>query len=180
MKNYKHTYTYDEAMETLREDELAPPGLIDEWEQVEPFGVAEFNGGMSRYEHVDNSYNWQDYDANNLTYQAGYNGADFYASDTVAVAFQLGGDVRGSYTDYFLFKTEDVEHLLGPLSDETWVYYGGEAYEYNDAQEQEYTLRRDRDSGDIQIFKGFSDDPVATREDYDEAVYYVEEAHNEA
>lgn len=115
---------YKEDLQLLKDK--IPEGLFKEWDSLEPLGLINWGSGMDILKDVQNSYNWidMDKDSNNIVFQAGK-----INEEHTAVAFHIRGDVRGNYTDYFIFETSDIEGLLMPLSLEEWEAYGGKVEE---------------------------------------------------
>ena len=132
MKNIKN-YQYDTwayALKVIKNN--APKGLYAQWKEKKPVGVMQWEGVMSFGVHCDNSYNWLDEDAENIVFQAIY----FSQPDNsnlpgeqdclVAISFHIAGDIRGNYTDYFLFPYEEIESLILPFDKELWKLMSGE------------------------------------------------------
>ena len=115
--------TWKEALKVLKDN--CPKGLFESWKEVEPYGVIDWGCGMDILNNVDNSYNWIDKDNNNIVYQSGTFNKEIDEDGLIAVAFHISGDVRGGYTDYFIFKYEDVMDLLYGHEDEIWKEWGG-------------------------------------------------------
>ena len=82
--------------------------------------------GLELTDKTDNSSNWIDRDSNNIVYQAIFLNDFDDDEGIVGVAFHIEGDVRVNYTDYFLFKLEDIQHLLHGFQNEDWVSMGGD------------------------------------------------------
>lgn len=131
INDYKANETWKEALKVIKKN--APSGLYEEWEQQTPIAMSPFYDGIYIVEsdklQTDNSFNWIDVDAHNIVFQAVYlcptSSKDIYNSDFVFIAFHKDGDVRGNYTDYFMFRFDEVEHLLTALGSEEWAAYGG-------------------------------------------------------
>lgn len=117
-------YTYKSWKKQLKELEpLMPNGLFERWAALEPVGVLQWGQSEHLNEQPDNTYNWIDKDAQNIVLQCGR------LNQLWAVAFHLGGDVRGNYTDYYLFENDKDDLPLWGFSDEEWKELGGEVYD---------------------------------------------------
>ena len=124
MRTFKDVDSWEKTLKLLKE--IMPKGLYNLWKDVNPYGVLDWMGGMDFFEVTDNSYNWIDKDNNNIVYQAGFLNKEIQDNKIVFVAFHLKGDVRGNYTDYFIFDYEDVENLILGFTDEDWKEMGGD------------------------------------------------------
>lgn len=103
-----------------------PKHYIDEYEQVFGNGVLQYMQELTgvKYDNFDgaNTYNWNGrimHDFDYRTYEMEDN--TYY----VAIQVHRGGDVRGNYTDFVLFKFDNPEHWFEVVEDITIYSCGG-------------------------------------------------------
>ena len=124
MEDYKDITTWKKCLKFIKQN--SPKGLYNQWNDLKPFGVIDWDKGLELTDKTDNSYNWIDNNDNNIVYQAIFLNDFDDDEGIVGVAFHIKGDVRGNYTDYFLFKLEDIQHLLHGFQNEDWISMGGD------------------------------------------------------
>jgi len=124
MEDYKDITTWKKCLKIIKQN--SPKELYNQWNDLNPFGVIDWDKGLKLTDKTDNSYNWIDNNDNNIVYQAIFLNDFDDDQGIVGVAFHIEGDVRGNYTDYFLFKLEDIQHLLYGFENDEWVSMGGE------------------------------------------------------
>jgi hypothetical protein len=124
MEYYKDFTTWKECLKFIKQN--SPNGLFERWNELDPLGVIDWDIGLELTDKTDNSSNWIDRDSNNIVYQAIFLNDFDDDEGIVGVAFHIEGDVRVNYTDYFLFKLEDIQHLLQGFENEDWISMGGD------------------------------------------------------